>query len=48
MNVYHDKLVAAAPGPDGINANCSTNLTADGGFSDLYFWSDGGTIQLFE
>ena len=30
MNVYHQKLAAAAPGPDGINANCSTSITADG------------------
>jgi Peptidase family M23 len=30
MNVYHQKLAAAAPGPDGINANCSTSVTADG------------------
>jgi hypothetical protein len=37
--------------PDDHNyskAVFGTSLTSDGGFADLYFWSDGGTIQFFE
>jgi murein DD-endopeptidase MepM/ murein hydrolase activator NlpD len=30
MNVYHQKVAATAPGPDGLNADCSTDVTSDG------------------
>ena len=37
--------------PDNHNYSKSvfgTAITADGGFVDRYFWSDGSSIQLFE
>jgi branched-chain amino acid transport system substrate-binding protein len=45
--------LGAAAGFSRDNHNYSksvfgTAITADGGFSDTYFWSDGNAIQLFE